>query len=246
MYVPCRTKGGGQMMNKKKLFLISSFLLIIVLLVLGYFIFFADESSTLTEDAAKDFVLSNYGGTVSSVSQRDGESGPSYQIIFETDSGVYNIVLNKKTGKVETLIQQSVKDTTDKASLIQEEEAKTLIQEQIKGDLLTIEETNQDSISYYSFIIKTEAKDTAYLLDRETGEIKEDAADGTTEYISKEKAEEIALQEIAGTVSEIDMEEDEDFGLVYELEIEAEGDKEVKMYINAYTGAIESINWDND
>ncbi len=234
-------------MHKKKLIIIISiFVLIIALVTFGYFVYFADNSNSMSEEDAKDFVRTNYGGTISSISQKDGESGVTFYIEFENDTGVYNIELNKKTSKVVSLSRQSVKDNTQAASLIQEEEAKKLIQDQINGDLLTIEETSQDSTPYYSFIIKADAKDTAYLLNRQSGEITEDSASGSTEYISKEKAEELALQEISGDITEIDLEEDDDFGLVYELEIETASNKEVKMYINAYTGEIESINWEND
>lgn len=233
-------------MHKKKLIIVSSFVLIIALVTFGYFVYFTDNSNSMSEEDAKDFVRTNYGGTISSISQKEGESGVTFYIEFENDTGVYNIELNKKTSKVVSLSRQSVKDNTQAASLIQEEEAKKLIQDQINGDLLTIEETSQDSTPYYSFIIKADAKDTAYLLNRQSGEITEDSAAGSTEYISKEKAEELALQEISGDITEIDLEEDDDFGLVYELEIETASNKEVKMYINAYTGAIESINWEND
>lgn len=234
------------MIVNKKLIITAACILLFVLLAVGVIAVYLKNTDSITETEAKEFAVTTYGGTINSISEKKAEEGDIFNIVFENNTGTYQMELIKKTGKILSLSLQSLKNNAAISGLMQENEATALIKEQINGDLLTIEETVQNKIPYYSFIIKTDSSEQAYLLNRQTGDITKEALGNSSEYISQEKAKEIALKEIPGKVAEIELEEDDDFGLVYELEIDTDHNKEVKMYINAYSGVIESINWEED
>ena len=63
--------------------------------------------------------------------------------------------------------------------------------------------------------------------------------------VSAEKAEAIALMQINGTVDGIEL-EDVNGTLVYEVEIETPDDDEVKVQVDAYTGQVLSVLWEDD
>ncbi|TRZ38351.1 hypothetical protein CEQ21_23410 [Niallia circulans] len=230
----------------KKRVIIVAFILLLIIIAVGIVTFYLKSNDSITEAEAKEFVVTTYGGTINSIGEKKEEEGDVFKIVFENNTGTYKMELIKKTGKISSLSLQSLKSNVANNGLIEENKAINLIKEQISGDLLTIEETMHNKIAYYSFIVKTDTNEQAYLLNRQTGDITEEAVGESSEYIAQEKAEEIALKEIPGKVSEIELEEDDDFGLVYELEIDTDQNKEVKMYINAYSGVIESINWEED
>jgi uncharacterized membrane protein YkoI len=62
--------------------------------------------------------------------------------------------------------------------------------------------------------------------------------------LSTDEVEKIALQEIAGTVEEIELERKSD-KVVYEVEVEKD-DFDYDLYIDAYSGEIYTINHDDD
>lgn len=62
--------------------------------------------------------------------------------------------------------------------------------------------------------------------------------------IDEAQAAEIALQSIPGTVVDIDLDDDNDNGmLIYEVEIIA-GNRRYEVIIDAYTGAVLGIDYD--
>lgn len=62
--------------------------------------------------------------------------------------------------------------------------------------------------------------------------------------ISLDNAKEIALSKVKGTFNSIDL-EDKNGSFIYEIEVETNKKEAVDVDINAYTGEVLSISWDN-
>lgn len=63
--------------------------------------------------------------------------------------------------------------------------------------------------------------------------------------ISMEQARDIALQKVKGTFSSVEIEEEEG-QTFYEVEIDQPKTREAKVMINAYSGHVDSITYEND
>ena len=63
--------------------------------------------------------------------------------------------------------------------------------------------------------------------------------------ITIEKAKELALEKVSGTITSIKLDEEED-QLVYEVDIDQSKTKKAEVIINAYSGKIESITFKTD
>ncbi|UMZ33458.1 PepSY domain-containing protein [Priestia megaterium] len=63
--------------------------------------------------------------------------------------------------------------------------------------------------------------------------------------ISMEQARDIALQKVKGTFSSVEIEEEEG-QTFYEVEIDHSKTREAKVMINAYSGHVDSITYEND
>ncbi|WP_019155394.1 PepSY domain-containing protein [Robertmurraya massiliosenegalensis] len=155
--------------------------------------------------------------------------------------------------------------TTEKT--VSAEEATTKVQELYKGKIVSIEENE----GFYHITIKLDTGEYEVEIDRATGDIgklnritntvdsapkqdgesedkEADPADSVTEqppkHLSEQEAISIALQSVTGEVDDIDLEQSN--GLIYYLvEVEVNDDKEATVQINAISGEVMSITWDD-
>lgn len=151
------------------------------------------------------------------------------------------------------------------------EEAKNKVQELYKGKIVNIEETAE----VYQITIKLDTGEYEVEIARDTGDIgklnrvsktvantpEEQSREGggevvppdspsegqkeqPTNHISKEEAISIALSQVKGEIDDVDIEQSN--GLIYYLvEIEANDEKEATVQINAISGEVMSITWDD-
>ncbi|WP_212934220.1 PepSY domain-containing protein [Robertmurraya siralis] len=149
------------------------------------------------------------------------------------------------------------------------EEAKNKVQELYKGEIVNIEETAE----VYQITIKLDTGKYEIEIARNTGDIgklnrvskavantpEEQSSEGGGEvvtpesppeeqkeqtHISKEEAISIALSQVKGEIDDVDIEQSN--GLNYYLvEIETNNDREATVQINAISGEVMSITWDD-
>ena len=138
---------------------------------------------------------------------------------------------------------------------LSKEEVENLVQEQYPGTITTTDlEKNEDGAIYKATTESSEQNDNNQAEENdsnkepstnEPGQTEEKKENGASNaMLSQDAAKEIALKEFAGTV--VDLELDEDDGRkIYEIEIE-NGEDEATVEIDAYTGEILVLDIDID
>lgn len=230
-------------MKKKWIFssIIICFISILILIIL-----LIPKDEPLTKKEIRKIVEDIYGGTLQTISLN--KENNQYQVIIQKSSGNYQIAMDKKTGEILKLKQINGKKQPDdipQTSLLTLKEAKEFIEDQEGASIVSINDKTIENESYYAY--KVENQQEIYLLNRRTKEIS--ILDDATEekgIISSEQAKKIAREQVKGDIQEIDLEKDEN-QTFYEVELQAASNhNEVKILINAYSGEIISISWEED
>lgn len=174
--------------------------IVLLILILGAIIWYGGTKAfnrshtSLSEDKVSQMMIEKYGGTIKNI-RPDQEN---YKLTLVKDQILYDIIVNRRTGKVVSFIRQSPPVTNDSRQ--------SEIKEPQKGHQPT---TSADT------------------------------------PITFAKAEELALEKVSGTITKIKLDEEDD-QLVYEVDIDQSKKKKAEVIINAYSGKIESITFEND
>ncbi|RPF52261.1 PepSY domain-containing protein [Aquisalibacillus elongatus] len=137
--------------------------------------------------------------------------------------------------------ESKVEEDTD---LLTEEEIINQINEQYNGQLVTVEFEEGDQ-PIYKLEIKGEKHRYRLVVNAETGEVESEEKETVQQPpISGDEAVDIALNKISGEVDDIEL-EDLNGTLYYFIQIENELDQDIEVKINALTGNIASIIYDD-
>ncbi|MFS0749026.1 PepSY domain-containing protein [Oceanobacillus sp. 1P07AA] len=208
-------------MNKRTL-LIGA---VVILVVSLFFIYRTGASSSepkLSQAEIKELVEAQYPGNQNepNLQLKDGE--PVYQVEVQQENGSYEVLLDGNTGKVLDIYQTEA----EKAENVKPDDNNNTTPDENsnKGNNQDGQQNNDD----------TDKADK----DEPSSEQRNNA------IISSEEAKEIALKQFSGTVSELELDED-DGTMIYEIEI-VDGSKEANIEINAYTGNVIVIETEDD
>lgn len=226
-------------MRKKKLIIFIIFLAFVIFLIGRIQPFFGDDDE-LSIDEIQRIVESRYAAKIVEVDSFKNGGKEMVSVTFENSNGKYRVQIDKD-GKILSLVRMKQADE-NVGGLLDEENAIILVETEKGGKVLSISEISYQSALFYQVRVQAE-KEKLYLINRETNKITEQ--DNKSGIISEERAKEIALNKIAGVISDIDLEEEND-AIYYEVEMETEKDKEVKITINGFTGEVHSISWEDD
>ncbi|WP_088006327.1 PepSY domain-containing protein [Indiicoccus explosivorum] len=137
------------------------------------------------------------------------------------------------------------------AGLPQAEEAALA---EVAGEVISSDFEQEDGTTEYEFEIRTEdgavreveVRDGTVISDEEDdeGEEQEESADFEGAAISKDEAQQLALDAVPGTVTETEA-DGENGTPVYEFEIAAEDGNEFSVEVNAETGDVKTENEDD-
>ncbi|MCT8136611.1 PepSY domain-containing protein [Anaerobacillus sp. CMMVII] len=134
-------------------------------------------------------------------------------------------------------------------------EASEIALAKVEGGVITeVEKERKNGRLVYEIEVKNEQYEYEFKIDQQTGEIikiEKDDRDHKRKTLSPtiipiDKAKEIALNEVAGKIDEIELER-ENGAYIYEVEIETDqyGDDDVTVYIDAVTGKVLYVEWDD-
>lgn len=258
----------GGMEVKKRGWVIAISLLLLIGLVFGAREMWAEKNEqALSKKEAVEAVQEKYSANVKKISLRDD----AYDVRLENKFGIYNLQLDKNTGDIQRLYpiqmfssdEKEKKESSHKGSTqpkINERQAKQKALERMngKGEVTNIELNTEEGRPVYTVTTQNAKRQAEMAIDGNSGDIlfystQED--DRESEKSSKEqksskikvtpeKAKQIALSKVNGSIDEIEL-ESEDGSYVYEIEIETEDD-EATVIIQAYTGEVLSVTFEHD
>ncbi|MGM0838243.1 MAG: PepSY domain-containing protein [Bacillota bacterium] len=170
----------------------------------------------------------------------------------------------KKDNQEQNLQQVENADKEQKGITL--DEASKIALAKVKNGVITEAEKDRQNGRYvYEIEVEDDQFEYDFKISQENGEIlkeKKENRDGdsnrnkeaTTEnkdvtFINVEKAEEVALKEVKGTVEEVELDR-ENGSHVYEVEIDTgkkngDDDDDVTVYVDAVTGKMLYVEWDD-
>ncbi|MFA1822587.1 PepSY domain-containing protein [Virgibacillus oceani] len=206
---------------RKKIWIITT--VIIGVAVLGIGIYQSDAvhgDPDLSQEAIREIVNTQYPGEITEITLEKDVQSAVYVVQLEYDGKAYTLRMDGNTGEVVEMY---------------EEELPASQQEESSGDEST--DTNSSTDDHAD---EQEEEEAAENKEEQTEE--SDREERST--IDTEEAQRIALNEFDGTVTSLELDED-DGRLIYEIEIER-GNHEAEIEIDAFTGEILVISIDID
>lgn len=245
---------------KKKIAIVLSAIVMIGILAFGFIHSSVSQAApSMSTGDVKELVSNQYPGEIADLQLRTEANNPIYEVeIIDTDY-VYDLKLDGDSGEVLNITkklnennkytnkdeQNKPEEKEDKEEQQEKEEKeekkeKKETEDEIEPDKSHKEnnETDQDNQNNE----KQEEKEQEQA-DEENQDEQESEHQETQTVISPEEAGNIALEEFAGEIDDIDLEED-DGRTFYEVEIERE-DQEAEIKIDAYTGEVLVIEIDD-
>lgn len=179
-----------------------------------------DQDISLEE--AKNIALKEIQGAVIETYEEDDE----YEIMISKDSYLYEVEIDKVTGKIKEIHEKK------NASIITEEEAKQLALKEINGTIVNVKNDDDE--------ITVEIEKDGYLyeieINKEKGKIVEIEKEKIkNSQMTLEDAKKLALSKINGTIINTEIEDDE-----YQFEIEKDG-YIYKVEIDREDGVVQKI-----
>jgi uncharacterized membrane protein YkoI len=212
--------------------------------VLGFGIYHSNAAQAepgLSKEEIRALVEEQYPGTITELELDKGFNRAVYEVEVTSNGKEYEIELDGNTGEVLKL-QEKEKRVADNDSTVNDSN-KVSIKE--KND--DAEDTNTSNDDKNN--VDDKAEDTSNQSQKDVKDEKDEGnqskEDNTKNVvIDVEAAKKIALGEFPGTITDLELDED-DGRLIYEIEIES-ADGEVELEIDAYTGEIIYISIDSE
>lgn len=243
----------------------------VALFILGFVLWQVSSTLTsaepITAAEAQELVQDIYKGEIVEIK----EEGNVYAINIQLDTGIYEIKIDRKSGNVDSMTRIS-KDTpvtddkekptdndnpTDKPEQPEKEltldEVKEILIQQQKIDIKKVEKKIENNKLVYRAVVQQGNKEINYTVDAITGEIINTTTKEVTQpkpepkpkkRITTEEAKAIALKAVNGVIDDVELEEDDGMNY-YLIEIERNDDEEATVQIDAITGEVISIVWDD-
>ena len=187
------------------------------------------KTTTITLTKAKQIALNYVNGTIT----KTKEDNDDYTIYVKKDNYLYEIEVNKKTGKIEEVDKEKIKTTSSNITLSQ---AKELALKEVNGKIISTKTDDDD----YEITVQKDGYIYEIEVNKKTGKITDidkEKVKTSVDIISANKAKEIALKEVSGTVVSVDYDDDDykyDVEIVkdnieYEVEIDAKNGNVIKV-----------------
>ena len=187
------------------------------------------EETSKTLQEAKQIALNYVNGTIT----KTKEDNDDYTIYVKKDNYIYEIEVNKKTGKIEEVDKEKIKTTSSNITLSQ---AKELALKEVNGKIISTKTDDDD----YEITVQKDGYIYEIEVNKKTGKITDidkEKVKTSVDIISANKAKEIALKEVSGTVVSVDYDDDDykyDVEIVkdnieYEVEIDAKNGNVIKV-----------------
>lgn len=202
------------------------------------------SADPLSEADASQLVQDMYGGEIKMIERTDDY----FLISIKSKNGFFDIKLDQDTGEIIAIDKESM-EKAEKQQL-SETDVEELIKTDFTGEINQIDKKAESGRYFYYVTVKEGTAKTKIKLDAQTGSIiesvKKEIPDPIEDIsgISEQEAMKIALEQVkGGKVDDVDLEESD--GLYFYLIEVEQNDGEATVQINAITGEVMSIVWDD-
>jgi len=200
------------------------------------------DKKILSEADIKKIIAKDYNGNITNIELINHKQ--DYTLTLENANGIYQIIASSASGQMKEMKQlKSYQKPNEKNAELQAEEAAV---KKVKGTVIQKKEKSD------RFIFTIQSKKELYQVDVEKDTfkvIKAEKKKPTSKAkkltkITVEEAIQIAVKEVGGTVDDADLETFSGM-LVFEVELDLPDGREAEVLVNAYTGDIEGITYEN-
>ncbi|MER3120657.1 PepSY domain-containing protein [Bacillus altitudinis] len=200
------------------------------------------DQKILSEADIKKIIAKDYNGNITNIDLINHKQ--DYTLTLENSNGIYQIIASSSSGQMKEMKQlKSYQKPNEKNAELQAEEVAvkkvkgTVIQKKEKSDRFIF--TIQSKKELYQVDVE---KDTFKVIEAEKK--KPTSKEKKLTKITVEEAIQIAVKEVGGTVDDADLETFSGM-LVFEVELDLPDGREAEVLVNAYTGDIEGITYEN-
>lgn len=236
------------MMKKIKKPWIIPLLFTIVIIVAGslYIGSLLSKEEQLSDEAVRSQLESMYGGTVDSLTMRNGV----YIAELTRSGALYSAEIDAINGNVLSM-QQLSEIQVEQPKVLSEKAIREVVAKKYPEEIERISLKENSETPFYEVEVAKNQALVKLVIDAISGEITSEETQGTTgdnTLITREEAIEIALGQLRGEVEYVNFQQTDDGGF-YLIEIEQDNDEgedlEAVFQIHAVTGEILSVVWDD-
>lgn len=200
------------------------------------------DKKILSEADIKKIIAKDYNGNITNIDLINHKQ--DYTLTLENSNGIYQIIASSSSGQMKEMKQlKSYQKPNEKNAELQAEEVAV---KKVKGTVIQKKEKSD------RFIFTIQSKKELYQVDveKETFKVieaekkKPTSKEKKLTKITVEEAIQIAVKEVGGTVDDADLETFSGM-LVFEVELDLPDGREAEVLVNAYTGDIEGITYEN-
>ncbi|MEW3991509.1 PepSY domain-containing protein [Bacillus altitudinis] len=229
-------------MSKKMKMLLTLAGCLFILVAFAMLMIQTIDQKILSEADIKKIIAKDYNGNITNIELINHKQ--DYTLTLENSNGIYQIIASSSSGQMKEMKQlKSYQKPNEKNAELQAEEAAvkkvkgTVIQKKEKSDRFIF--TIQSKKELYQVDVE---KDTFKVIEAEKK--KPTSKEKKLTKITVEEAIQIAVKEVGGTVDDADLETFSGM-LVFEVELDLPDGREAEVLVNAYTGDIEGITYEN-
>ncbi|MCY7687011.1 PepSY domain-containing protein [Bacillus altitudinis] len=229
-------------MSKKMKMLLTLAGCLFILVAFAMLMIQTIDKKILSEADIKKIIAKDYNGNITNIDLINHKQ--DYTLTLENSNGIYQIIASSSSGQMKEMKQlKSYQKPNEKNAELQAEEVAV---KKVKGTVIQKKEKSD------RFIFTIQSKKELYQVDVEKDTFKVIEAE-KKQPTSKEKkltkitveeAIQIAVKEVGGTVDDADLETFSGM-LVFEVELDLPDGREAEVLVNAYTGDIEGITYEN-
>ncbi|MCM3044706.1 PepSY domain-containing protein [Bacillus altitudinis] len=229
-------------MSKKMKMLLTLAGCLFILVAFAMLMIQTIDQKILSEADIKKIIEKDYNGNITNIDLINHKQ--DYTLTLENSNGIYQIIASSSSGQMKEMKQlKSYQKPNEKNAELQAEEVAV---KKVKGTVIQKKEKSD------RFIFTIQSKKELYQVDVEKDTFKVIEAE-KKQPTSKEKkltkitveeAIQIAVKEVGGTVDDADLETFSGM-LVFEVELDLPDGREAEVLVNAYTGDIEGITYEN-
>ncbi|MFC9710814.1 PepSY domain-containing protein [Paenibacillus sp. NPDC056933] len=207
----------------------------------------------LTADAVAQSVLDQYPGEIVNSTLKDG----TYIMQLRSETGLYDVQVDAVTATVNSIKRLESNPQAEEKTLWSREQIKTELLKQTDAELVSLELVEQQGSPVYVAVLKMKGNgQEQWTIDPYNGEKlssktleasspDETTGEGTkTPFLSEKEAERKALAKVPGEVDDIELRGTNSGNPYYLVEIDLEDGREAIVQVNAISGAIRSVTWD--